>query len=346
MYYLATKSELTSIADGIRKVTGKSGKISYPFIKAIDNIQTLSLDNYDTLIGFTYNSSSTKNGMENLPENTYVTFISDPYASTGGIDAFPFTNKEEMYPRFSQIVGITFNTAKSIYSTHYLNQYNEYELIGSRIKEITLPMCEVIGEDTLRDIRARYLNLPKVKTIESKGLRYAEALVSISLPECKEIKGHGMAYCKKISQIFLPKCVSLSFSTFYMCDNLQSISLPVCKTISRDTFHSCNSLSFISLPMLEKVPVQGLAWMMNLHEVYLEKCSEIAEWGFYNPNYPSRQTDQLSIYLNTSTVTALSNINAFPDNTTIYVPESLYSAYILDTNWSPLFSKIISTKNF
>jgi len=28
--------------------------------------------------------------------------------------------------------------------------------------------------------------------------------------------------------------------------------------------------------------------MMNLHEVYLEKCSEIAEWGFYNPNYPSR----------------------------------------------------------
>jgi hypothetical protein len=38
MYYLATKSELTSIADGIREVTGKSGKISYPFIEAINNI--------------------------------------------------------------------------------------------------------------------------------------------------------------------------------------------------------------------------------------------------------------------------------------------------------------------
>jgi len=40
--------------------------------------------------------------------------------------------------------------------------------------------------------------------------------------------------------------------------------------------------------MLEKVPLEGLAWMMNLHGVYLEKCSEIAEFGFYDPNYPSR----------------------------------------------------------
>lgn len=348
MYYLATKSELTSIADGIRKVTGENNKISYPFIEAIDSIQTLSLDNYDTLIGFTYDSSSTKNGMANLPESTYITFISDPYASAGGMDALPFANKEEMYPRFSQIAGITFNTAKSIYSTsykRYSSQYG-YERIGEKIKEIILPMCETIGPFALFAIKVSYLNLPKVKIIESDGIAFADKLVSISLPECEEIGEYGMTYCGKISQIFLPKCITLGPYALQVLSNLQSISLPACKTISKMTFYLCKNLSFISLPMLEEVPFEGLAQMKNLHEVYLEKCSQIAEYGFQDSYSPSYGTSQLSIYLNTSNMVNLANINAFPDNTTIYVPESLYSAYILDTNWSPLFSKIISTKNF
>lgn len=346
MYYLATKSELTSIADGIRKVTGESSKISYPFIEAIDNIQILDLDSYDTLIGFTYNSSALTagNGMENLPESTYITFISDPYASAGGMDAFPFANKEEMYSRFSQIAGITFNRAKSIYSTGYSIQYG-YSRIGENIKEVTLPVCETIGPFGLPHIKALYLNLPKVKTILSFGIM-GDNLVSISLPECEKIGWYGMAYCGKMSQIFLPNCVFLDSHAFEIWDNLQSISLPVCKTISERTFYSCNSLSFISLPMLEEVPFEGLARMKNLHEVYLERCSRIAEYGFCVSYSPSYDTSQLSVYLNISCMVNLVNINAFPDNTTIYVPESLYNAYISDTNWSPLFSKIISTKNF
>ena len=351
MYYLATKFELTSIADGIRKITGESNKISYPFIEAIDNIQTLNLDNYDTLIGFKDENNYTGE-IGSLPQNTYVTFLSNPYTDIATISTFSFfiepssesnSSTYNPYKTNFALKGINFKQAKTILE-YDISGFYKPNLQG--IEEAVLPQCEAIGHEGLFRGSYTYIDLPKVKEIGMYGLGGNTDLLSISLPECEEIRSYGMAGCRKISQIFLPKCVSLSEGAFANCSNLQSISLPVCKTILRTTFYSCNNLSFISLPMLEKVPLEGFVYMLNLHEVYLEKCSKIDEWGFYDPDYPSRQTDQLSIYLNTSSMVNLVNINAFPDNTTIYVPESLYSAYVSDTNWRFISSQIISTKNF
>ena len=63
----------------------------------------------------------------------------------------------------------------------------------------------------------------------------------------------------------------------------------------------------------------------------------------------------LSVYLNVSSVTALSNVNAFistpiSDYTTstggvygsIFVPTSLYSSFISATNWATYSSRIVS----
>lgn len=60
-------------------------------------------------------------------------------------------------------------------------------------------MCETIGPFALFAIKVSYLNLPKVKIIESDGIAFADKLVSISLPECEEIGEYGMTYCGKIS---------------------------------------------------------------------------------------------------------------------------------------------------
>jgi len=60
-------------------------------------------------------------------------------------------------------------------------------------------VCETIGEEALYNIKASYLNLSKIKTIQRAGITRAGNLISISLPECEEIGWYGMAYCGKIS---------------------------------------------------------------------------------------------------------------------------------------------------
>lgn len=327
MYYLATKSELTSIADGIRKVTGESSKISYPFIEAINNIQTLNLNSYDTLIGFTYNSSvpTAGNGMENLPESTYITFISDPYTSIAKIDVFPFSNSEIYSTIESTIAGFAFPRAKTI--TTYSEQPTYYNL-----KEVQLPKCETIEGSAFREASFSYLYLPNAVEIKQQGMVLCEDLISIDLPECKTIGLLG----------------------FHLCTKLESISLPKCETILAQAFQRCSNLSKLDLPAL-KIAQSFAFFNPYIQTIVLKECQTIEDYAFApvdvrgEPEPERTEWEKpFSLYLNVSNSIPikLSNTNAFRENTTIYVPESLYSTYIAATNWCDISSQIISTKNF
>lgn len=377
MYYLATKSELTSIADGIREVTGKSGKISYPFIEAIDNIQTLNLDSYDTLIGFTYNSSAPTagNGMENLPESTYVTFISDPYVTNiikvSGVSNFEFQNLS-MRDRF-ELQGITFNRASNIIG-ELSNGVIAYSSYFSYVKEIILPVCTKIGYKAFKNGIFSYINLPLVSEVEQDGFCSCYNLEKIVLNNCKILGESAFQKCYKLKDISIPNCTNISSFCFSDCTLLSDVYLPVCQNVGKNAFQSCQYLERIELPECTAIESGAFRYCLKLETAIFPKLREVKQL-FYgaailksvylfncekidgNAFIGARDTrpflgsmgglyGTISIYISTSTVPTLESPNAFPSNTKIHIPESLYNTYLLDTNWNQLSSQIVSTKNF
>lgn len=383
MYYLATKSELTSIADGIREVTGKSGKISYPFIEAIDNIQTLSLDNYDTLIGFTYDSryASETKPMEDLPESTYITFISDPYISSTVTPAIFNFKYISTYNKL-KIKGFTFNKATSLKGSYVQGQYDSEEGVGwaSRwywfrdVEEVILPQLTEyspdafiltpygIGSDAISHIKHAYV--PKLEKLQSgffsPDVEYISlstvteigsyafkgcAIEGVFLPECTKIAASAFLNCFHLKNITIPKCTTIEKNAFEMCPSLSTISLPKVTNIPQGAFKMCESLSVISLPEVTNISQNAFARCYGISEVYLKKCISIGESAFQSAGMYISYSITPTFYLSMSSVPQIEQ-NTFPSYVKFYVPESLYSAYLSDTNWLCFASQIISTKNF
>ena len=151
------------------------------------------------------------------------------------------------------------------------------------------------------------------------------SLTAASFPACTSIGNYAFDDCRSLTTVSFPACTSMSFSAFANCRSLTTVSFPACTSIGAYAFAFCRSLTTVSFPT----------------------CTSIGSYAF------SRCYLLESAYFLASSIPTLGQ-NAFSRTPiggysaslgrygSVFVRESLYSAFITATNWSSIASRIVS----
>ena len=101
---------------------------------------------------------------------------------------------------------------------------NAFENCNS-LTQVSLPMCEYIGEGVFQ-----YCSLSQV-----------------NLPMCEYIAQKAFEHCNILSDVSLPVCSHIGMDAFWNCYSLSQLSLPMCSYIDGWAFENCSSLSIITI---------------------------------------------------------------------------------------------------
>ncbi len=175
------------------------------------------------------------------------------------------------------------------------------------------------------------------------------SITTVDLPNVYFLGKSAFASCYKLTHVDLPNATTIDSDAFFNCSKLTDVSIPAVTTIGNRAFGDCISISEINLPSATNVGTYTFQQCYNLRTVKLPVASTIGQYVF------SRCFNLLSLYLLGSSVTTLTNKNAFqstPISTytastggvygSIFVPSSLYNDYIAATNWSLYAARFVS----
>ena len=150
-------------------------------------------------------------------------------------------------------------------------------------------------------------------------------LVTVSFPRCIAIGEYAFTSCTSLTTAYFPTCSSVGNSAFAGCTNIQNATI------------GTSEITSTAFPFKSASSVLGNLDLFN--------CKNIGASAFYNYKKLS------SVYLAAESVITLANVNAFTNtpmsNSTylsafgsIYVPESLVTAYKTANNWSKYADRI------
>lgn len=132
-------------------------------------------------------------------------------------------------------------------------------------------------------------------------------LIQASFPKCEVIHRQAFQYLS-LTEINIPMCQSISYSVFANCQSLTTISLPACNFIGNNAFISCYRLSSLFLMSNSVVELES-----HFTPWYHFQSTPIGGYTAYNKNkYGS-----------------------------VYVPESLVTAYQNDPVWASISARIV-----
>ena len=199
------------------------------------------------------------------------------------------------------------------------------------------------GNAHVNDLSITELINNKVKYVGYRAFRSCYNLSLISFPNCEYIEGPAFEMCSSLTQVTFPKCSNIGYYAFYNCPSLTQATFPECTTIGRAAFYTCSSLTQASFPKCTTIELDAFYACRSLQVASWPKCIRIDEYAFA---YCSALT---SLYLNQVTsVTNLANSNAFDysplsegGSGTIYVPNSLVTAFKTAENWSYVSNRIV-----
>ena len=261
------------------------------------------------------------------------------------------------------------------------------------LPSLNLPICTSIGSRGLQYCSSlSIVSLPACQTVQEWAFGQCLALTSIELPQCTTLYSNVFWNCTALTTVSLPKCTAAPSRTFYSCTALTNVYLPSCTTLGSDTFGYCTALTTLSLPKCTTIPAYAFQ-SAALQSLIVPACSSMVTSAFFNCTtiayvyapalrlaysgvFKTRNrlntvilsscsvvgsscfsgcTRLLSLYLLSTAVCKLSNINAFlstPISTyttatggvrgSIFVRASLYATYIASTNWVNYSARFVS----
>lgn len=129
--------------------------------------------------------------------------------------------------------------------------------------------------------------------------------------------------CPLLSSVSIPYCKYIGYCAFLGCDLITSISLPQCESIGEYAF-ALTGLSKVCLPKINFISGYAFADCSNLKEIYLEAdsvCELFSSTAFKR--------------------TGITSSTGY-----IIVPDSLYSSYIVASEWSYFYNRIFASTAF
>lgn len=327
--YLIQGSTLTSIADAIRARAGVSDAFTpAQMVSAIEAMPSGA----GSLVSATFSYNG----------------VYSP--SDYGADAFSdiTIDVDSTLDKFANGTLTTFsNSNASIVKSYFFHGY-------ANLCEVTFEAAQTIDMNAFNGCwNLSIANIPLVTEIQGNAFSGC-ALRNVSYSLCSYIGNSAFNRNRLLKSVNLPVCVTLSSYAFYWCDRLESISLPACISLYSGAFASCSALTEVYLPQVNRIEASAFCSCDTLSVVSLGSNSmslslaRIASYAFM------RCVNLISLYILTSEIFPLTASNAFSSTPiggysesagtfgSIYVPSSLYDAYISASVWSYFSSRFVS----
>ena len=258
-----------------------------------------------------------------------------------------------------------------------LSYVQAYAFEGASIYDVRLSIATSIYEAAFAQCtHLSTVSMPECTNLSLRAFISCNSLESIYAPKLQQIGLNAFAYCSKLQEMSLSQCTTIS-GAFGHCSRLTSVNLPVCTGLGSSTFYDCAAIINVSAPQAAFVNASCFTLCTALSQIDLPKCSVIGSSAFYRCSslqtisIGSSTSDRvtisvsafyqnhnlLSLYLlgSATEVASLANVNVFMQspisNSTastggvhgsIFVPSSMYNAYIASTNWVTYADRFVS----
>ena len=236
------------------------------------------------------------------------------------------------------------------------------------LKSVAFPKVTSMNRETFRGCyNLTSVNFPLLTSVPPWAFMYCYNLTSVSFPDATTIENYAFGYCG-LSSITLSNVVTIKECGFVGCESLRTINFPNVRTIDYDAFGNCYRLSDVRLPNVTSISTEVFASCRVLMSVNLPRLQTLGQSAFAscsnltNVSFPAVTTIGSnafidcyylrSVYLLTSSVARLANVNAFtntPMSTTyqgtpgtIYVRASLVNDYKNTEGWTEYASRIVA----
>ena len=154
-------------------------------------------------------------------------------------------------------------------------------------------------------------------------------LTLASFDKLTSIQQNVFINCSVLASVSIPSVITVGVGAFIGC-GFTSISLPKTEYISRYAFSFCTNLSTAYLPNVKSLGSSVFAYCYNLTRLYLT--------GGNMSNVP---TMDKSVFNSTPIGGYSASAGQYGS---VYVPASLYSAFLTATNWSSIADRIVSVE--
>lgn len=216
--------------------------------------------------------------------------------------------------------------ASGVYGEKTISENGEYNPLDDGYDAYSRVTVNVSGgsDDRVKKIAEGTLSAlidSAITFVRASGFQSFYSLVTVSLPACENLYSNALYNCTALSDVNLPICKTLLNYAFYSAGRLTSIFLPECLTVGNYCFANCVNLTTVSLPKCT-----------SLYSSAFRSCSKLVSAYFLGSSVP--QMYAINVFQNTP----ISGTGSGK----IYVPESLYSDYIIANYWSSYASHIVS----
>lgn len=161
------------------------------------------------------------------------------------------------------------------------------------------------------------INFSVAGYIGSSAFTRCGSLSSIVLPSTRTLSASAFAECSRITNIDLPALTDTLSSVFVSCSQLGSVSIPSISNIGTGTFRYCRALAYVYAPKVKSIGQYAFQGCVNLGELRLDNVDSVPTLG----------------------ASAFSSTYSLGK---VYVPASLYSAFLTAANWSSISNRIVS----
>lgn len=213
---------------------------------------------------------------------------------------------------------------------------------------------------------------PSASYIGESAFAYCETIESINASSCTIIGSNAFYECSSLASVYFPVCSTIYENAFYNCSSLEAVNFPSCMIIGSDAFNNCNALINASFPSCTIIESSAFCECSSLTNISFPVCTSIYGSAFYgcsslyNLSFPAVEyiggsafgpfdyDASVSFYFlgNGSSVVSIDqswipvNLDeheiSIDYSLSIYVPASMYTAYLEDNSWGQYSNWIVS----
>lgn len=219
-------------------------------------------------------------------------------------------------------------TIRKIYNSEFTSLPRLAFTACTRLESAYFPNVTEIGSDAFWFCEnLTEFSAPEVSIINNYGLQDCHNLPAVSFPKCEYIGNCAFQNDYKLSDISISSCEYLGDRAFQSCVALTSIDLPNIPSVLSNTFQACYSLASITLSACSFIDISAFSHCMSLLTMDLKNVTSVptlADASVFNYSPMTGYLAQIAAY------------------GSIYVPSSLYDAFISADYWSNISARITS----
>jgi hypothetical protein len=270
------------------------------------NLESISLDNVETLGGAFYNCPQLKIDA-NMPK---------------------LTSCEKGAFEQSGIISI---------NAPLLIEFKEYTFRKCHNLETVLtPSLQIIGDSAFQNCtRLSSLEMPNLRSIGAWIFQYCDSLTSFVAPVLTTC-GNGNFYgCKQLQHIEAPLITRAGSYFAYECSELTTVRLGQLTFVGDYAFQNCKKLESISsLNDVETIGQRAFFHCESLTSIELDKIKSIGSESFHTCSALK------SFVLRVTTPPSIQSYSFHLTTCNFYVPNASIADYKVATNWAELSSRI------